>query len=161
MPAHVTIQPSGHTFELLEHETLLEGALRQGFGLPYGCRSGACGTCKGQVISGEVDLGDYQSSALSSAEVAAGKALFCLARPLGDVVVEARMVAGVKDVVVRKLPVRVESIERLNHDVALLRLKLPANEKFHFLPGQYIDFLMADGKRRSFSRQHPRRRRAA
>jgi CDP-4-dehydro-6-deoxyglucose reductase len=151
MPAHVTLQPSGHQFELLAHETLLEGALRQGYGLPYGCRSGSCGTCKGQVISGEVDLGDYQAGALSEAEVREGKALFCLARPRGDVVVEARLIAGVRDIVVRKLPVRVESIERPNHDVAVLKLKLPATEKFHFLPGQYIDFLMPDGKRRSFS----------
>ncbi len=151
MPANVTIQPSGHTFVLQDHETLLEGALREGYGLPYGCRSGACGTCKGQLVSGRVDLGEYQASALTSEDVAAGKALFCLTRALSDVVVEARMVVGVKDVVVRKLPVRVEAIDRINHDVAVLRLKLPATEKFNFLPGQYIDFLMPDGKRRSFS----------
>lgn len=151
MPVTVTIQPSGQQFVLHDHETLLAGALRHGFGLPYGCRSGACGTCKGQVLSGEVDPGDYQASALTAAEVAAGKALFCLARPRGDVVVEARMVPAVKDVVVRKLPVRVEEIQRVSHDVVVLRLKVPAAERFHFLPGQYIDFLMPDGKRRSFS----------
>lgn len=151
MAAHVTIQPSGHSFTLQEHETLLEGALREGYGLPYGCRTGACGTCKGQILSGTVDLGDFQPGALSQEDVAAGKALFCLARAQGDVVVEARMISGIKDVVVRKLPVRVEKIERVNHDVAVLSLKLPATEKFHFLPGQYIDFLTQDGKRRSFS----------
>ncbi len=151
MPAHVTLQPSGHRFAIEAHETLLEGALREGYGLPYGCRSGACGTCKGQVLSGQVDLGDYQVGALTSTEIAAGKALFCVAKPVGDVVVEARVVARVKDIVVRKMPVRVEEIRRVNHDVAVLRLKLPANETFRFLPGQYIDFLMPDGKRRSFS----------
>ena len=151
MPARVTLQPSGHSFDLEEYETLLAGALRQGYGLPYGCRSGSCGTCKGQVLAGEVDRGDFQSSALTEAEVAAGKALFCLARPLGDVTIEARMVSGVRDIQIRKIPVRVESIERPNHDVAILKLKLPATESFHFLPGQYIDFLLADGKRRSFS----------
>ena len=151
MSAHVTIQPSGHTFELQDDETLLEGALRQGYGLPYGCRSGSCGTCKGQVVSGQVDLGSYQPSVLTEAEVAAGKALFCLAHAHGDVVIEARVISGVRDIAVRKLPVRVESIERINHDVAVLKLKLPASETFAFLPGQYIDFLMPDGKRRSFS----------
>lgn len=151
MPSRVTIQPSGHAFELDDHETLLEGALRQGYGLPYGCRSGSCGTCKGQVVSGQVDLGDYQAAALSEAEVAAGKALFCVARARGDVVIEAREVNGVRDIQVRRMPVRVEAIERINHDVAVLRLKIPANERFTFLPGQYIDFLMPDGKRRSFS----------
>jgi CDP-4-dehydro-6-deoxyglucose reductase len=151
MPLHVTIQPAGHTFELQDNETLLEGALRQGFGLPYGCRSGACGTCKGRIVSGEVDLGDYQSSALSDEEISSGKALFCLAKAKTDLVIEARMISGVKDIAVRKLPVRVESIDRISHDVAILRLKLPATEKFNFLPGQYIDFIMQDGKRRSFS----------
>lgn len=151
MPLHVTIQPSGHTFELKEHETLLDGAIRQGFGLPYGCRSGACGTCKGRIVSGEADLGEYQSSSLTEEEIAAGKALFCLATAKTDLVIEARMVTGVKDISVRKLPVRVESVERISHDVAILSLKLPATEKFNFLPGQYIDFIMQDGKRRSFS----------
>jgi CDP-4-dehydro-6-deoxyglucose reductase, E3 len=151
MPSRVTIQPSGHVFELDDEETLLAGALRQGYGLPYGCRSGSCGTCKGQVLEGRVILGEHQASALNDAEVAAGKTLFCVARPIGDVVIESRMVSGVRDIQVRRLPVRVESIERANHDVAVLRLKLPANEKFNFLPGQYIDFLMPDGKRRSFS----------
>ena len=151
MPSRVTIQPSGHEFQLEDGETLLEGALRQGYGLPYGCRSGSCGTCKGQILAGEVDLGEYQPGALSAVEAASGQALFCVARPRGDVVIEARMIGGVRDIQVRRLPVRVESIERVNHDVAVLRLKLPANEKFNFLPGQYIDFLMPDGKRRSFS----------
>lgn len=151
MPFHVTIQPAGHNFELQDNDTLLEGALRQGFGLPYGCRSGACGTCKGRIVSGEVDLGDYQSSALSEEEISAGKALFCLAKAKSDLVIEARMISGVKDIAVRKVPVRVESIDRVSHDVAILRLKLPATEKFNFLPGQYIDFIMQDGKRRSFS----------
>jgi CDP-4-dehydro-6-deoxyglucose reductase, E3 len=151
MPMNVTIQPAGHTFDLQDNETLLEGALRQGFGLPYGCRSGACGTCKGRIVSGEVDLGDYQSSALSEEDISTGKALFCLTKAKTNLVIEARMVSGVKDISVRKLPVRVESIERISHDVAILRLKLPATEKFNFLPGQYIDFLMQDGKRRSFS----------
>lgn len=151
MPSRVTIQPSGHAFQLEDEETLLEGALRQGFGLPYGCRSGSCGTCKGQILAGEVDLGEFQPGALSGAEAAAGKALFCVARPRGDVVIEARMISGVRDIQVRRLPVRVESIERINYDTAVLRLKLPANERFNFLPGQYIDFLMPDGKRRSFS----------
>ena len=91
MPFRVTIQPSGHSFELKEDETLLEGALREGYGLPYGCRSGACGTCKGQVLSGEIDLGAYQPSALSDDERSAGKALFCMAHAKSDVVIEARV----------------------------------------------------------------------
>ena len=151
MSVRVTIQPSGHQFQVEPGETLLQAAQREGYGLPFGCRSGACGSCKGRVISGTVDYGDYQSSALSAEEIAQGKALFCCAKPLEDLVIEAREVAGMKDIQIKKLPCRVEAIARPNHDVAVLKLKLPANEKFEFLAGQYIDFLLKDGKRRSFS----------
>jgi CDP-4-dehydro-6-deoxyglucose reductase len=151
MSFRVTIQPSGHQFEIREDETILQGAQREGYALPFGCRSGACGTCKGKVLSGQVDHGDYQPSALSPEDIADGKTLFCCAKALTDIVIEAREVSGLKDIPVKKLPCRVESIGRPNHDVVILKLKLPANEKFDFLAGQYIDFLLKDGKRRSFS----------
>lgn len=151
MVCRVTIEPSGHAFDLKDGETLLEGALREGYGLPYGCRSGACGTCKGQIVSGDVDLGAYSASALTDEEVKQGKALLCLARAKSDVVIEARVLAGVKDIVIKKLPVRVESMDRVTRDVIVLNLKTPASETFHYLPGQYIDFLTKEGKRRSFS----------
>ena len=151
MPFHVTLKPSGHQFELQEGETLLEGALREGYGLPYGCRSGACGTCKGTLLSGDVDYGNYLAGVLTEDEKRHGKALFCRAKPLSDVVIEAREVAAVKDIQIKKLPCRVEKIERVNHDVAVLSLRLPANERLHFLAGQYIDVLLKNGKRRSFS----------
>ncbi|EQD70987.1 oxidoreductase FAD/NAD(P)-binding domain protein [mine drainage metagenome] len=151
MSFQVTVQPSGRQFQVNDEETLLQAALREGIGLPYGCRSGACGSCKGKVLEGRVDYGDYQASALSEEDKAQGKALFCCARPIGDVVIEAREVSGFADMQIKKLPCRVEAIERPNHDVVVLKLKLPANEKFEFMAGQYIDFLLKDGKRRSFS----------
>lgn len=151
MSVHVTIQPSGHQFSAQEGETILQAALREGVGLPFGCRSGACGSCKGKVLSGHVDHGAYQPTALSAEEIVAGKTLFCCAKPLGDIVIEAREVSGFKDIQIKKLPCRVESILRPNHDVVILRLKLPATETFEFMAGQYIDFLLKDGKRRSFS----------
>ncbi len=151
MSVHVTIQPSGHQFTLNEGETVLQAALREGVGLPFGCRSGACGSCKGKVLSGQVDHGNYQPTALSPEDIAAGKTLFCCAKPLSDIVIEAREVSGFKDIQIKKLPCRVEAILRPNHDVVILRLKLPATEKFEFMAGQYIDFLLKDGKRRSFS----------
>ncbi|WP_297458715.1 CDP-6-deoxy-delta-3,4-glucoseen reductase [Ferrovum sp.] len=151
MSFQVTVQPSGRQFQVNDEETLLQAALREGVGLPYGCRSGACGSCKGKVLEGQVDYGDYQASALSEEDKAHGKALFCCARPTGDVVIEAREVSGFADMQIKKLPCRVEAIERPNHDVVVLKLKLPANEKFEFMAGQYIDFLLKDGKRRSFS----------
>ncbi len=151
MTVRVTIQPSGRQFEAQPGETLLQAALREGIGLPFGCRSGACGSCKGKVLEGRVDPGEYQATALTPEELAQGKALFCCAKPLGDVVIEAREVSGFKDIQIKKLPCRVEAVEHPNHDVAILKLKIPANEKFEFMAGQYIDFLLKDGRRRSFS----------
>ena len=151
MPHQITIKPSNHVFTVREDETILEAALRAGIGLPYGCRNGACGACKGILRAGELVYGDYQERALHDSERAAGKALTCCTRPLSDVVFEVRELAGAKDVAIRTLPCRVEKVEKPAEDVAILSLKLPAGERLQFLAGQYIDILMKDGKRRSFS----------
>ena len=147
----VTLQPSGHEFEVAEGESVLGAAMRQGFVLPYGCRNGACGSCKGRILSGSVDYGTYQQKALPEMEKRDGKALFCQAKPLSDLVIEARTVGAIKDIPIKTLPCRVQKLERLADDVMLLYLKLPANERLQFLAGQYIEFLLRDGSRRSFS----------
>ena len=147
----VTLQPSGQSFEVEEGESILTAALRQQFVLPYGCRNGACGSCKGKLLEGSVDYGVYQQKALPDQEKAQGKALFCQARPLTDLVIEARTVGAVKDIQVKTLPCRVQKLERLADDVMALHLKLPANERLQFLAGQYLEFLLRDGSRRSFS----------
>jgi CDP-4-dehydro-6-deoxyglucose reductase len=147
----VTIQPSGQQFQVEDGETVLAAALRQGFILPYGCKNGACGTCKGKIVSGTVDFGVYQPKALPDEDKARGKALFCQAKPLSDLVIEARTLGAAKGIVVKMLPCRVQKLERLADDVMVLHLKLPANEKLVFLAGQFIEFLLKDGSRRSFS----------
>ena len=131
--------------------TILESALREGFSLSYGCRNGACGTCKGRVLEGLVDHGDFQENALSESERHAGMTLFCTAKPLSDVVIECREVGENRDVPVRTMPCRVEQMTKAAPDVMILSLKLPASERLQFLAGQYIDILLKDGKRRAFS----------
>jgi len=147
----VTIQPSGHQFQVEEGEAVLAAALRQGFVLPYGCKNGACGSCKGRIHAGTVDYGVYQAKALTDEEKAQGKALFCQAKPLTDLVIEARTIGAAKDIQVKTLPCRVQKMERVTEDVIILGLKLPANERLQFLAGQYLEFLLKDGTRRSFS----------
>jgi len=147
----VTIQPSGQQFQVEDGEAVLAAALRQGLVLPYGCKNGACGTCKGRIVSGTVDYGVYQPRALPEEDKARGKALFCQAKPLSDLVIEARTIGAAKGIVVKMLPCRVQKLERLADDVMVLHLKLPANEKLVFLAGQFIEFLLKDGSRRSFS----------
>jgi CDP-4-dehydro-6-deoxyglucose reductase len=147
----VTVQPSERAFEVQEGESVLTAALRQDLVLPYGCRNGACGSCKAKIVEGRVDYGVYQKKALTEEEKAQGKALLCQARPLTDLVIAARTITAAKDIQIKVLPCRVQKMERLADDVIVLYLKLPANERLQFLAGQYIEFLLRDGSRRSFS----------
>ena len=147
----VTLQPSGHSFTTDGSDPVLQAALDAGLTLPYGCRNGACGACKGKVLDGLVDHGAAKDQALSTADRAGGLALFCCAKPLSDLVLECREVGTAKDIPVKIMPCRVQTMERVANDVIILSLKLPANERMQFLAGQYIEFLLKDGKRRAFS----------
>jgi CDP-4-dehydro-6-deoxyglucose reductase len=151
MPHQVTIKPSDHVFTVNDDETVLDAALRTGFIIAYGCRNGACGSCKGRLLEGRIDFGHYQEHALPDTEKQAGMALFCQARPLTDLVIQTREVGGAAGIEIRKLPVRVHKMERLAPDVMGLQLKLPANDRLQFLAGQYIDLLLPGNARRSFS----------
>lgn len=151
MTYEVTIQPSGRSFTVGPHETILAAAIRQGIGLPYGCRDGACGSCKCQKLGGDVQQGTHQEKALSSQEQAEGRILPCCAIPLSDVVIESRQVSAEGAHPIRKMPVRVSGLERLAPDVIRLTLQKPASEPMLFHAGQYIEFLLRDGLRRSYS----------
>jgi len=155
MTFEITIKPSGHSFACAADETVLTAAMRADFLLPYGCRNGACGTCKGRILEGEVDYGPHQASTLTEDEKRVGLALFCCARPRTNLAIEVREVRRAGDIAIKRLPCRIESIDRVAHDVAIVRFKLPANERLQYLAGQYVDFLLKDGKRRSFSLATP------
>jgi CDP-4-dehydro-6-deoxyglucose reductase len=152
MPHRVTIQSSGHSFTVNDGETVLAAALREGIVIAYGCRSGVCGTCKGTLVEGAVDYGTYQEQAMSEQERRTGKALFCQARPHSDLTIQCREIgAAVSGIQIKMLPARVAKLQRAAPDVMLLDLKLPANERLRFLAGQYVDLVLRDGTRRSFS----------
>ena len=147
----VTLKASGKQFTVQKDETLLEAALQQGITLPYGCKNGACGSCKGKVLEGRVEHGQHSAAALSPSDEAAGGTLFCCAHPKSDLLIEAREVQGAGDIAIRKVPCRVNSIIKPSADVAILKLQLPAAERFQFLAGQYLEFLLKDGQRRAYS----------
>jgi CDP-4-dehydro-6-deoxyglucose reductase len=151
MSFQVTVQPSGRQFTCDESETILTAAIRAGVGLPYGCKNGACSSCKGKLVSGSVVHGPHQERALPAKEEELGFSLFCCARPQSDVVIEAREVAGVGEFPVRKMPVRVAGLEKKADDVIVLSLQLPANDRLQYKAGQYVEFMLRDGKRRSYS----------
>jgi CDP-4-dehydro-6-deoxyglucose reductase len=151
MSHQIIIKPSGHVLIVKAGETILEAALRDGFSLPYGCRNGSCGVCKGKIIQGAVDYGRYSEEALTEEEKQAGSALFCCASPLTDLVIECQEIGATKDIEIKTLPCRVHKLELVAPDVMIISLKLPVNQRLQFLAGQYIDILLKDGKRRSFS----------
>ena len=147
----ITVQPSGRAFTANDDDTLLAAGLRQGIGLPYGCKDGACGSCKCKKISGEVTHGTHQDKALSAEEEANGFVLTCCASAHSDVVLESRQVTEEGAFPIKKMPVRVISLEKKSHDVMVVQLQLPANDVMKFHAGQYVDFLLRDGDRRSYS----------
>lgn len=151
MAFQTTIQPSGYRFPIEEHETILEAALRHGYSLPYSCREGVCGVCKGKILEGQAELGNYLSSALTNAEQAAGMTLFCCAMPKSDLVVERHSASKINDIPVRIMPCRVHQMVRLTDEVMALQLELPMDERLRFQAGQYISILPKDQKPRNFS----------
>ena len=147
----VELKTSGKTFSVEADETVLEAALRQSINLPYGCKNGACGSCKGRLLTGKITHGDHSQSALSPADETAGATLLCCAQPQTDLLIEVREVQGGGDIPVRKVPCRINTIKFASDDVAILQLQLPASERFQFLAGQYLEFLLKDNKRRAYS----------
>src|SRR5690606_36781893 len=105
----------------------------------------------GGIVQGSVDYGAYDESVLRELEKRQGSALVCCARQLSDLELECREIEAVKDMRIRTMPCRVHKLEHVASDVMIIYLKFPANERLQFLPGQYIDILMKDGQRRSFS----------
>src|SRR2546430_5402304 len=151
MPRQITIKPSDHSFAADEARPWMLGRFGADLMIRYGCRNGACGTCKSRIISGEIDYGAHLPATLSEADKSEGLALLCVGKPLTDLVLEVREVRRAGDIQLRKLPCRIEKIDKAAPDVAIVTLKLPANERLQYLAGQYIDFLLKDGRRRSFS----------
>nr|XP_061806100.1 CDP-6-deoxy-L-threo-D-glycero-4-hexulose-3-dehydrase reductase-like [Nerophis lumbriciformis] len=151
MSFSITNQRNDGSFEANDGESILDAALRDNRIYPYGCRSGACGACKCTLVSGEVDYGNYEEFALTDEDKAAGKLLICQATPLSDVVIDVDEVKAGANIRIKMLPCRIGKLERLAEDVIRLYLKLPKSQEFNYIAGQYIDIIMKDGQRRSFS----------
>ncbi len=143
--------PCGHTLNAREGETILEAGLRQGLNLPYVCRDGACGECKGKILKGTVDYGTYQEGVLTEAEKTQGKALFCCAKPLSDLDIECHEVDRDRRFPVRTMSFRVQEMDRAAPDVMLIKLVPEGDERMNFIAGQYIAVLLEDGSKRSYS----------
>ncbi|MGI9247299.1 MAG: 2Fe-2S iron-sulfur cluster-binding protein, partial [Steroidobacteraceae bacterium] len=148
----ITLVPTGQTFDSEPRESLLSAALRAGLNQPHSCRGGHCGSCRARLITGQVA---YRTpglpAGLAAEEAAVRYVLLCQAHALTEVQVETREIRAAPDAEVRSLPCRIERMTRLAEDVMAVFLRLPAVEHLHFRAGQYVDFVLSGGRRRSFS----------
>jgi CDP-4-dehydro-6-deoxyglucose reductase len=153
MAYRVRLEPSGHTFEVEAGQRLLSRGLKCGFSMPYSCQMGHCGTCRGRVLEGRIDFGGAHLAYLPQEHRDQGLALLCQATALSDVVLEVQELPLL--VPPRVLPSLVREVTRPSADVAIVRLRLPLNDFVRFAAGQYVDVILPDGVRRSYSIANP------
>jgi CDP-4-dehydro-6-deoxyglucose reductase, E3 len=151
----VSVLRSDRAFEVAAGQTVLDAALEAGLDVPHRCKGGNCGACRARLVEGEVEYPNGRPLGLADAESSDGLILLCQAHARGDLCLESLEPGTPDDVRVKRLPCRVERVERLAHDVMGLYLRLPAAESFDFKPGQYIDVMLSKGRRRSFSIASP------
>ncbi len=149
MSFNIKVEPSGHGFTVQADETILDAALRQNVGLPYGCRNGACGTCEGSLLKGEVYYPSGKNMALEGRPKQA--CLMCQAVPRSDLRLRVLELEQAVEIAPKLMPCKVDSKQQLAHDVIRLYLKLPEEQRLQFLAGQYLDIVLKDGRRRAFS----------
>ncbi|MFW6258822.1 MAG: CDP-6-deoxy-delta-3,4-glucoseen reductase [Halochromatium sp.] len=149
----VRTEPAGHQFEVAPDQTILEAALTQRIGLPYGCRNGTCGSCTARLLDGEVRYPSGKTEALEGQPPSA--CLTCQAVPISDLVLRVAELERLSDIEVRTMPCRLAEKTRLNHDVMRLRLKLPEGQRLAYVAGQYLEFMLRDGARRAYSIANP------
>ncbi|MFG1214597.1 2Fe-2S iron-sulfur cluster-binding protein [Xanthobacter flavus] len=156
MGHELTIEPLGQVITVENGQTILDACLRAGIWLPHACGHGLCGTCKVDVVDGEVDHAEASPFALMDFERANGKTLACTARLMVDVVIEAEID---EDPDQRRTPVAdhcatVARIEDLTHEVKGVRLALDG--AIAFQAGQYINLqIPAVAGTRAFSIANP------
>ena len=149
MSFKIIVKPSGHVFEADEVDTILDAALEHGLAFPYGCRSGKCGSCVGKLLKGEIKYPKGFSP--KKEEIENNKTFLCQAIPQSDLEIEVHEIESAEGIEVRALPARVEALDKLNHDVIAMKLKLPDSERMQFLAGQYINILLEDEQKRAYS----------
>ena len=150
MSFKVTVHPSGHQFEVDKGEAIIDAAMRHNIDLPYGCRAGACGSCVGYIVKGEVYYDD-EPIALDDAMKENKQALFCIAKTADDLEISVEEITGLEAIEVKQIGCHVSSKDRLCHDVISLKLRLDDDQRLQYYAGQYIEFILEDGKRRAFS----------
>jgi NAD(P)H-flavin reductase/ferredoxin len=139
----VTVVNTGQTFRCAPGELILDAGLEAGIGLPHNCRGGACGTCKSQILEGEVDHGWVMSFAISDEEKAAGKCLICQSRPLTPTLVirPDNAMAPAEEAPLTPMEARgmVVAADAVSASVRRLVIALPPAIRFRFRAGMHVE----------------------
>ena len=151
----VRIEPHGRTLRVAAAQPVLEAALAAGLNLPHSCKSGHCSSCRARLVAGKIRYPNGRPLGITAQEEQSGHILLCQARAQSDLTVEARLIAHVAEVEIKTLPCRIARLTPLAADVMQVWLRLPAVERLRFHAGQYLDVLLPDGRRRSFSIASP------
>ena len=151
----IRLSGSDLSFSAAPGQSLLDAALDASLNLPHSCKGGNCGSCRARLLQGEIDYPNGAPLGLSETEVADGFVLLCQARARTDLSIEIPRISTPDQILIKRLPARIERAVPLSHDVMGLYLKLPAAEAFEFRAGQYIDVMLSGGRRRSFSIASP------
>ena len=149
MTSSVRIAQSDQTFDVADHESILDGALRAGVKLPHECTFGGCGTCRVKIHEGAVHYDEFPM-ALTEEEHDAGYALACQARCSGNVVIEP-CAAGIEFPPTVRVSATVSDVQRLTPEITRLVMALPDDVDVQYVPGQYMNIVLPDGSTRSFS----------
>lgn len=147
----ITLAGEDKQFSCLQNQSILDAALKKGITLTYGCKNGLCGSCKGTLLSGQIYYPEGKPGGIDDEEVRQNEALFCKAVPRSDVTIKVKVLDDQPDIEVKTLPVKVKHMEYLSDDVIKLILQLPAAECFEFKAGQWVYFVLKDGRKRAFS----------
>lgn len=153
MSYQITLQPSGHHFTVEEGERILSAGLAAHLRMPYGCRMGTCRSCRGKVVSGNIELGDAHPTYLPQSQRDEGYALLCQATARSDLVINLEELPQLAEP--REAPVIVKELTRHTDDVMIVTLRVPLHLNMRYAPGQYVDLLLGGGMKRSYSIANP------
>ena len=153
MSVTVTVADLNQSAPAEEGQTVLDALLANGIGFAYSCQAGNCGTCRCELVSGDILELEYSEHALSAEDRSRGIVLACRSQIWSDVVVRR---LDAEEFVVhpsRVMRCRVAECSRLTHDILRLRLQIVAGGPFDFSAGQYaqLEFPMAPGVVRDYS----------
>ena len=132
----ISLAGTEQRFACAPGDTLLRAGLRAGLGLSYECNAGSCGTCKVDLVSGDVDDLYPDAPGIKARDRERGRRLACQSVPRGDCTIKSRVAAVY---VPRHRPVRQRvqfaSMRDITHDIREFSFR--ADRPAQFLAGQY------------------------